>query len=183
MITREEHNTLQQHRLDKSRQRYEHSDPETRERYDATVKLCAGRVLDIGCGQALLGSLLKGVPSSSYIGIDSWELILKEAPPDVRVQVDDAEHLPFGDEEFDTVVMGQVLEHVFNEHAAAGEAVRVLKQGGRLIVNVPRDEPEPRGAHVRVFTLDSLFALFRPHILWYRADVMGRFWFLAGNKI
>jgi len=182
-MTRGEHDRVQRHKLDKSRQRYEEGEQEMRGRYDATVRLCAGRVLDVGCGQALLGELLRGIPSMFYIGIDAWEVILREAPPDVQVQVDDAERLPFGDGEFDTVVMGQVLEHVFDEHAAAREAVRVLRAGGRIIVNVPKDEPEPTGAHVRVFTLDTLFALFDPFVMWDTVDIMGRFWFLVGRKI
>jgi SAM-dependent methyltransferase len=182
MFTRDKHDQLQRRKLDTSRQRYEAGDPETRKRYDLTASLCMGRVLDIGCGQALLGDLLRSFPDVDYIGVDSWDVILHEAPEGVKVQLGDAGQLDFPAGTFDTVVLGQVLEHVFDERAAATEAVRVLKHGGRLIVNVPANETEPQGNHVRVFTLDSLQALFGSAVVWMNINMVGRFWFLVGYK-
>ncbi len=48
-----------------------------------------------------------------------------------------ADHLPFAAESFDTVLSTQVWEHVEDPGAAAREAWRVLRPGGRLVVTVP----------------------------------------------
>lgn len=48
---------------------------------------------------------------------------------------------PFADREFDLVVVVDFLEHIPDDRGFAAELGRILKPGGRLIVNVPR---EPR---------------------------------------
>jgi len=91
--------------------------------------------------------------------------------------------LPFEDNEFDCVVLGQLLEHVYDEKRAASEALRVLRTGGRLIVNVPADDREPHGNHVRVFhSVEEVQALFEPSIKWEGAGRLQRFYFAWGEK-
>lgn len=46
----------------------------------------------------------------------------------------DAHHLPFRDAVFDAVVSFNTFEHLYDPPAAAHEALRVLKPGGRLLV-------------------------------------------------
>ena len=43
--------------------------------------------------------------------------------------------LPFGDESFDVVVAGEILEHVVDMPKVIAEACRVLKPGGTLVVD------------------------------------------------
>lgn len=47
---------------------------------------------------------------------------------------DDACHLPFDDETFDVVMSFEFFEHVADLDAAMKEQVRVLKRGGRLVI-------------------------------------------------
>ena len=51
----------------------------------------------------------------------------------------DAERLPFGDREFDTVVCTHTLEHVRDLRRAIDELRRVARQ--RIIVVVPKERP------------------------------------------
>ena len=46
----------------------------------------------------------------------------------------DALHLPFGDGEFDIVLMMEIIEHIEDQHRFLSEANRVTKDGGSLIV-------------------------------------------------
>jgi SAM-dependent methyltransferase len=78
----------------------------------------------------------------SVHGIDPSESMLalarRRRPPEgvgeIRFVGGDACALPFGEEAFDAVVATQVYEYVQDIPAALGEAFRVLRPGGRLLV-------------------------------------------------
>lgn len=168
---------------DLSWERYQENWPELRDRYDMTATLVRGlKVLDIGCAQGLLGHLLP--PQFEYVGIDASQTMVKRARAlfglDARQAY--AESLPFETGEFDTVVMGQVLEHVLDAEAAAREALRVLK--GRLIVNVPATDTEPHGNHLRVFlTPEEMMGLFKREIHWMGWGRVHHYWYAWGEKV
>jgi SAM-dependent methyltransferase len=82
---------------------------------------------------------------SSYVGLDYpiTGQVLYGARPDVFA---DAAILPFNSNVFDGVALLDVLEHLPEPRASLCEIARVLKQGGKLFVNVPcfyplHDEP------------------------------------------
>ncbi len=101
-------------------------------------------VLDIGAGMGLLACEMSAEVgrNGSVDGVDPSESMLVLArdrrPPDgageIRFVVGDACALPFGDEVFDAAVATQVYEYVQDMPAALGEAFRVLRPGGRLLV-------------------------------------------------
>ncbi len=79
--------------------------------------------------------------------------------------------------------MGQVLEHVYDEGVVAHEALRVLRPGGRLIANVPADDDEPHGNHVRVYENErALMDLFGDEVTWGGWGRLRRFWHAWGEK-
>ena len=86
----------------------------------------AGKVLDVGCAQRYLASLR---PDLEYTGIDMG------GEPDLRVNLEAVERLPFDDRAFDTVICCDVLEHLNNLHHMFGELVRV--SGRRLVLSLP----------------------------------------------
>ena len=93
------------------------------------------RVLDVGCFEAPLRALLK---PGSYVGVDM------AGAPDVQLNLDSAEKLPFADGEFATVISIETLEHLENLHRMFGELARV--SGKHLIVSLPncwRDARRP----------------------------------------
>jgi ubiquinone/menaquinone biosynthesis C-methylase UbiE len=182
-MNRDKHDCLQQSKRDLSWQRYEDGWPDIVDRYNVTAALVRDDVLDVGCGQCLLGRLL---PSAGrYVGLDSWDEMLAEASERgaFEIRLGEAEKLPFADGEFDCVVLGQVLEHVYDADKSVSEALRVLRHGGRLIVNVPADDAEPHGLHVRVFrSVDEMKALFGEAVNWEGEGRLHRYWFAWGEK-
>jgi ubiquinone/menaquinone biosynthesis C-methylase UbiE len=145
--------------------------------------------LDIGCGECLLAWLLfeRRKDIEKVIGIDASPEMIKRANEiwmaGLEVKQGFAEELPFLSSEFDTVVMGQVLEHVRDPLSCAVEALRVLRYGGRLIVNVPADEQGPHGNHLRAYkSLSELTQLFGVAIDWTGEGRLHRYWYAWGER-
>jgi SAM-dependent methyltransferase len=95
------------------------------------------RVLDVGCrAGALTRAYLEG---NSVVGVDVDREALDEAAKlgIETVWADAQRRLPFGNETFDVVVAGEVLEHLAEPRAFVGEAFRVLRPGGTFVGSVP----------------------------------------------
>ncbi len=99
------------------------------------AKYFSRRVLDVGCYEAPLRALL---PAGQYVGVDM------AGNPDIQLNLDAAERLPFADNEFPTVISIETLEHLENLHRMFGELVRVSSE--YVIVSLPncwRDARRP----------------------------------------
>jgi SAM-dependent methyltransferase len=98
----------------------------------------AGPVLDVGCGGALFGRLLRerGVPC---LGLDASTQAASVGwrGNGVPVTVGDFEHPPFAEGSFAAVTMFHVVEHLYEPGAYLKSAARCLRPDGRLIVQVP----------------------------------------------
>lgn len=98
-----------------------------------------GRVLEVAVGT---GRNLPGYPADAAItGIELSPAMLDiarqraaAAGRDVDLREADAEHLPFDDDSFDTVVCALALCTIPSPVAAVGEMRRVLAPGGRLLL-------------------------------------------------
>lgn len=121
-------------------------------------------VLDVGCNS---GYLVDFLPASCYVaGVDVAAELVDKARQRLRVaEVAPAESLPWEDQTVDVVVLGEILEHVFDPVAVLQEARRVAR---RLVVGSTPHEasawgpgqgrgPEGHRFHVRCFTRTSLF--------------------------
>jgi len=84
------------------------------------------RVADIGCFKAPLRSLLK---NCEYIGVDV------AGEPDIQLNLDTQDPLPFKDNEFNAVLCIEVLEHLDNLHLIFDELVRISNQ--YIVVSLP----------------------------------------------
>ena len=96
------------------------------------------RVLDVGAGTGFLSIMLAEI-GYSVVGVDLSEEMIKNARKKmdarglkVRLEVGDAEDLPFEDGSFDAVVNRAVLWTLPNPKRALIEWKRVLKPGGIL---------------------------------------------------
>jgi len=91
-----------------------------------------GRVLDVGCGQKPYEALFQ---TTEYVGLE-----LDTVENRQKKKADffyEGRVFPFENASFDTVILNQVLEHVFNPDEFLGEINRVLKQGGGLLLTTP----------------------------------------------
>jgi len=83
-------------------------------------------VLDVGCFNAPLRSQLKGL---SYTGIDI------DGDPDLKINLEEQERLPFQDCSFELTICTEVLEHLNNLHSVFDELFRVTSK--YLIISLP----------------------------------------------
>lgn len=116
-----------------------------------------GRILDIGCGNRPMESLLE--PDIAYVGLDYPATYAKgyTGRPDV---FGDGQALPFRTESFDVVMVIDVLEHLPSPDQCVQEAARVLRDGGRLILQTPFLYPLHDMPHdFRRWTLPGLEAM------------------------
>lgn len=91
-----------------------------------------GQLLDVGCGTMPYRSLFA---VDRYVGLEiDSERARRRGCADFYY---DGTVFPFGNEEFDSVLCNQVLEHVFNPGLFLSEIFRVLKPNGRLLLTVP----------------------------------------------
>lgn len=131
-----------------------------------------GCVLDIGCGS---GALLFRMAKEKFIvtGIDSsvdYLQFIKEGAQEnnlgtkIQVALGDAGKLCFPNQEYDGVVLSEVLEHLREDKKAINEACRVLKPSGYVFITVPGNpslwsKVDEGAGHYRRYTENSLSEL------------------------
>jgi SAM-dependent methyltransferase len=99
------------------------------------------RLLDVGSGTGVLVRVAR-----SDFGLDAWGQDLAAQSDGEHVYVGELAEIGFPTEDFDVVTVHDVLEHVPDPLAFLAEIKRVLKPGGRLIVDFPRFHSE-HGLH------------------------------------
>ncbi len=101
-------------------------------------KLHDARVLIDGCGVGMYASQIGRRYTPHVEGFDIEMARVKEAQVDTpHALVAAAEHVPYPNSTFDTILSHEVLEHVADDRAAVREMVRVLKPGGRIVIFAP----------------------------------------------
>lgn len=94
--------------------------------------------LDVGCGTgALSAAAIHMADPASLVGVDPSADFIAAATegitdPRATFQVGDARRLSHGDDRFDVVVAGLVLNHIAEPAAAAAEMARVARAGGTI---------------------------------------------------
>lgn len=94
----------------------------------------AGRLVDLGCGQVPLYGMYRD-RASEVVCVD-WPSSLHNSLH-VDVFADLNLPLPFDENEFDTVIATDVLEHLHTPEALFRTSARILRPGGKLIIGVP----------------------------------------------
>jgi len=97
------------------------------------ARVLKGRALDVGCDMRHLKTL---APQLDYVGIDV------AGEPDLKLDLERLERLPFPDRDFDLVVCSEVLEHLDNLHQVFSELVRVSRE--RVLISLPNCWAEAR---------------------------------------
>jgi ubiquinone/menaquinone biosynthesis C-methylase UbiE len=92
----------------------------------------------------------------------------------------DVHYLPFEDNSFDTVILTEVLEHVYSPYRVLEEVHRVLNTAGILIISVPNNMTFSK-------FIQHLFNRFPPdhdaHLSFYDMYGIGRLLNFAGFRI
>ena len=131
------------------------------------VPRSGAKILDVGCGTGRKSARL--VRSGNNVtGCDVSSAMLQRAASRIgkTVLCDVTQGLPFPNESFDLVFSSAVLEHLFDYGHVLREMFRVLRPGGRVIVEVPNSAYWPNrllmlagrnliwigvGKHIRAF--------------------------------
>lgn len=142
------------------------------------------KVIDVGCGAGRhsFEAYRRGADVIAFdqdaAELDNVNTLFRamaaagEAPTSATAEtvVGDALALPYPDRTFDCVIASEILEHVPADEDLIGELIRVLKDGGRLAVSVPRWLPERvcwllsdeyhsnEGGHIRIYRANQLRA-------------------------
>lgn len=102
------------------------------------------RILDIGCGRGDLVYRLRALGARAFgVEIEPRYLASGKALNEIRDDfavlsiAQPGQPLPYPDGYFDRVVSFQVLEHVADLDAVAGEVARVLRPGGKTVHVLP----------------------------------------------
>lgn len=101
-------------------------------------------VLDLGCGEGFLISLLPNL--KQITGIDISKVALKRAKevinnkPNTKLMWGNAHKLDISDESFDKIISSEMLEHIPHPRKAMKEIHRVLKKDGLAIISVPDEK-------------------------------------------
>ncbi len=143
------------------------------------------RVLEIGSGNGLglCGLLARGVNAT---GVEPGNTVSFEGryhracellranghDPDKHLVPATGESLPFPDASFDVVFSIAVLEHVKDVPAVLREALRVVKPGGLVLMNVPTYWSWYEGHYNTVWC--PLLAWSKPAARWYVRTILRR---------
>jgi ubiquinone/menaquinone biosynthesis C-methylase UbiE len=110
------------------------------ERRAQVIPRARGRVFEIGCGGGINQPFYESNKVTGYAGIDPSEKLLDYARQEAMKKGWEAdirhgfgEDIPFGDEEFDTVVCTYTLCSVRDSDRVLSEMRRILKPGGTLL--------------------------------------------------
>jgi spore maturation protein CgeB/SAM-dependent methyltransferase len=152
-----------------------------RDRVDWLVAQARGEVLDVGCSQGI-GSFLCARHGMRVLGIDREADRIEQAiaerarkPAEVAARVSfrvgDASRLELEDDSFDTVLLGEVLEHLQDPEPVLTEAARVCKPDGMVALTTPFGV-FPHEDHFQTFFLASLIGTLHTQLQIRTIDIV-----------
>jgi O-antigen biosynthesis protein len=99
-----------------------------------------GRVLEIGCAEGLTMEYLRSRFNCTLVGLDCCESALVKAREkgfEVHTCDLNREALPFAEQEFDYILIGDVLEHLYDPWSVLTGIARILKDDGTILISIP----------------------------------------------
>ena len=130
-------------------------------------------VLEVGCGDGRMTRRIAKV-AKRVVGIepDGSKVAKARENGGAEIIVGDGERLPFPDSVFDVVLYTLSFHHLSDQEAGLGEALRVLRPGGKIVIY----EPDAEGQVQRLFLLfeDEKEALAQTYQTLGRARALGK---------
>jgi demethylmenaquinone methyltransferase/2-methoxy-6-polyprenyl-1,4-benzoquinol methylase len=120
-----------------------------------------GRVLDAGGGTGRVANAIRGHAGEVVIADPSLGMLRQASRTQLRLACANSESLPFPGETFERVIMVDALHHVIDQRHSATELYRVLKPGGRIVI----EEPDIRTFGVKLIAVAEKLLLMRSHFL------------------
>ena len=122
----------------------------------------SGVLLDVGGGTGRVAKFLVDQASEVIVADLSVDMLIQaKSKHGLNVVSSQSEILPFQSEYFDRIIMVDALHLVYDQSETARDLWRVLKPGGRLII----EEPDLRSGAVKLIALAEKIALMRSHFL------------------
>ncbi|MBW2409260.1 MAG: class I SAM-dependent methyltransferase [Deltaproteobacteria bacterium] len=118
-----------------------------------------GWLLDAGGGTGRVSNHFSTLVSGLVVSDLSHHMLAKARAKDIRPVQAHTEKLPFVDEFFDRVLVVDALHHFCSQHESISDLLRVLKPGGRLVI----EEPDCTHKGVKVLALIEKMLLMRSH--------------------
>lgn len=111
-----------------------------------TQSVVGNTVLDVGCSQGI-SAILLGREGKRVLGIDSSTSAIEDAKNNLLKEEEDVqERVNFVKanffvnefkETYDTIILGEVLEHITDIDTFFNKAISLLKEEGRIVVTTP----------------------------------------------
>lgn len=120
-----------------------------------------GRVLDAGGGTGRVATAIREHAGEVVIADPSLGMLRQADRTRLGLACSNSERLPFPDETFERVIMVDALHHVIHQGQTASEMYRVLKPGGRIVI----EEPDIRKFGVKLIAMAEKLLLMRSHFL------------------